>query len=76
MTPDELTARLEKLTERHEALTQSLELLSHMQQEGERRLQELGTQTHARMGKLLTIVGGLTAAVESHQRRLDRLEGQ
>ena len=71
MTTDE---RLDKLTERHEALTQSLELLSHLHQDGERRLQELGTKTDARLDKLLGIVERLTAAVESHERRLDGLE--
>ena len=71
MTPEE---RLDKLTERHEALTQSLELLSHLHQDGERRLQELGAKTDARLDKLLSIVERLTTAVESHERGLDGLE--
>ena len=78
MTPEE---RLDKLIERHEALTQSLELLSHLHQDGERRLQELadkmqelGAKTDARLDKLLGIVERLTTTVESHERRLDRLE--
>ena len=57
MTTDE---RIDRLVERHEALAQSVELMSHT-------LEELGRKTDERMNKLLSIA-------EAHQRRLDTLE--
>jgi len=60
MTIDE---RLEKLTERHEALTQSVELLRIAQQETERRF-----------GQVAEVVSDLARIATSHENRLDSLE--
>lgn len=61
MTIDE---RLEKLTERHEALTINLELLS--------RDREADKQ---RMDKLVGAVEQLVTVMQSHERRIAGLEG-
>lgn len=61
MTIDE---RLDKLTERHEALTQSVELLT---------LQ--GSETDRRIGQVMQAIDKLVHLAGSHEHRLDRLEG-
>jgi hypothetical protein len=66
MTIDE---RIEKLTERHEALTQSVEIMQH---ENERKIGLLTTlmaQTHEDIAALARIA-------EAHEHRIDRLEDQ
>ena len=65
MTIDE---RLEKLTERHEALTQTVEIMAAMQKENDRRFAE-------RMGQVLEAITQLGHIAESHDHRLDNLEG-
>lgn len=67
MTIDE---RLEKLTERHEALTQTVEIISAMQKENERRFAE----TDRRLIQVLETIVRLGHIAESHDHRLDRLE--
>ena len=57
MTIDE---RLEKLTERHEALTQAVDLLADMYQENERRL-----------AQVLDAINRLANIAEAHDVRLD-----
>ena len=64
--------RLEKLTERHEALAQSLELIAGMQKSNERRFEE----TDRRLGQVLEAITQLANIAESHGHRLDRQEGQ
>lgn len=61
MTTDE---RLDKLVGRHEALTQSVELLSAHADATDRRIREVAD-----------IVSQLAQIVQRHERRLDRLEG-
>lgn len=67
--------RLEKLTGRHEALTQTVELMVHGARErGERidrELEKLGKE----LEKLGTLVSGLVSVAEAHGRRLDKFEG-
>ncbi len=68
MTIDE---RLEKLTERHEALTQSVELLRIAQEETDRRFKrvaELFTQTDG-------FINDLARIAKTHDDRLNDLEG-
>lgn len=60
MTIDE---RLNKLAERHEALTQTVELLISMHQQNERR-----------MGQALDAIIRLTNIAEAHDIRLDDRE--
>jgi archaellum component FlaC len=60
MTIDE---RLERLTDRHEALTQSVEILT--------------SDLHEMRGIVVQILGGiekLATVAENHERRLERLE--
>jgi hypothetical protein len=67
MTIDE---RLEKLTERHEALTQSVELLRIAQEETDKRFKrvaELFAQTDG-------FINDLARIARSHEDRLDSLE--
>jgi len=58
-----IDGRLEKLVERHEALTQSTELLRIDAEQTDRRIRELAD-----------IVGGLTGVVRNHRDGLDNLE--
>lgn len=60
MTIDE---RLEKLTERHEALTQAVDLLAAMYQQNERRLTQV-----------LDAINRLANIAEAHDVRLDENE--
>lgn len=77
--------RLEKLTERHEALTQSVELLlaAHKTTDGriERMIQgmERLTKADARLENVVTQIAEGTArllrAIEAHEQRISDLEG-
>ncbi len=74
MTIDE---RLEKLTERHEGLTQTVEIIAGMQREYERRFLENEkrfAETDRRLAQVLEAIVGLGNIAESHDHRLDRLE--
>ena len=68
MTIDE---RLERLTERHEALAQSVELLvaENRQTAAENRLRD------KRLGEIMEGVGGLLHVAEIHAHRITGLEG-
>lgn len=79
MTIDE---RLERLTDRHEALTQSVELMVTENRERDRRLAEMEERWDERMGKLIGTVEKLVGTVEkvaqiaaNHEHRIERLEG-
>ena len=65
MTIDE---RLDRLTERHEALTQSVELMAHEQREWWGKNQTL--MTH-----VLESVDSLARIAHAHERRITDLEG-
>ena len=68
MTIDE---RLERLAERHEALTQTVEVLAGMQRQNEK----LFARNEERMGQLMDAVNRIVRVLESHERRLEDLEG-
>lgn len=68
MTIDE---RLEKLTERHEALTQSVELMAIENRERDSRLGKLMEMIE----KLVGTVEQMAQIVSSHERRIEHLEG-
>jgi predicted nuclease with TOPRIM domain len=68
MTIDE---RLEKLTERHEALPQTVEIIAAMQRENERRMAEL-RETVARHEETWHRLANI---VIRHEERLDALDG-
>ena len=65
MTIDE---RLERLTERHEALTQTVELMAAENQAGFARLEKI-------VGQMARSIDTLARVVELHERRIDTLEG-
>lgn len=62
MTTDE---RIERLTERHEALTQSVELLVVESRKHEERL-----------GQIMESIASLVHVAEIHEQRIERLEDQ
>jgi archaellum component FlaC len=68
MTTDE---RLDKLVERHEALTQSVELLTKDVHE----LRVHADATDRRIREVADIVSQLAKIAQRHEHRLDRLEG-
>ena len=65
MTIDE---RIERLTERHEALTQSVEILNHAIDNIGEILRLNSERTDSKILAILTLAG-------VHQQRLDNLEG-
>ena len=80
--------RLEKLTERHEALTQTVELLAGMHRDNEelfRRFQEESDKrferADKRMGEVMETINqlgriaGLHQELDDHEQRLDKLDG-
>lgn len=69
MTIDE---RLDRLTVRHEALTQSVELLLRESQEQTRQINEHSRQ----VGALRDASTALLWIVEHHENRISGLEGQ
>ena len=73
MTIDE---RLEKLAERHEALTQSVELMAAENRERDRRVMDRMLAQDRRMGEVMEAIARLLHIAEIHEHRLDRLEGQ
>ena len=66
MTIDE---RLDRLTERHEALTQTVELMAIENRERDKRWD-------TRHAQLVEIVEKLLHIAEIHEQRLDRLESK
>jgi prefoldin subunit 5 len=71
--------RLEKLTERHEALTQAVELIAGRQRETERRLEtvvDMQRQNEQRFAQVVVPLSRLVRVAESHEHRLDGLEGR
>lgn len=62
MTIDE---RLEKLTERHEALTQTVEIIAGMQRENDKQIAQLST-----------FIRQLAEIAQRHDHRLDDLENR
>ena len=65
MTIDE---RLERLTERHEALTQTVELMAAENRAGFARLEKI-------VGQMARSIDTLARVAELHEHRLDALEG-
>ena len=67
--------RLEKLAERHEALSQSLELMAHMHNELERGTSEQIRQLTAAINADAENIRALARIAEIPERRLTGLEG-
>jgi enoyl-[acyl-carrier-protein] reductase (NADH) len=69
------------IDKRLEALTQSLELIAHMQQAEEKRAAERDAKTDQRISRILDVVekqagniDKLAAIAHDHQQRIERLE--
>jgi len=67
----DIDQRLEKLTERHEALTQTVELIAHMQQKNE----EAHRKNEVLLGHVLESVDSLARIAHAHEQRITGLEG-
>jgi hypothetical protein len=67
--------RIERLTERHEALAQSLELMRAEGQQNTAHIRALATiaeQNEVRAVEMMQAIASLAGTVEAHQRRLDQ----
>lgn len=80
MTIDE---RLDRLTERHEALTQTVELMVHQQQEWweknlqwQERAEERQEKNEILMAHVLESIDSLARIAHVHERRITGLDGQ
>ena len=74
MTIDE---RLDRLTERHEALTQSVELIANLQQRNEESIGALAVtleKNQILMAQMLESINSLARIAHSHEQRLSDLE--
>lgn len=68
--------RLDRLTERHEALTQSLELLAAMHKDLEQQTAQRFDKLTALMAETGQFINQLAHIAAAHEHRLDHLEGQ
>jgi chromosome segregation ATPase len=66
--------KLDRLTERHEALTQTIEIIAAMQKQTERRLEELAQRIDQLADVLTRAVEGVLQIAQNHERRITRLE--
>jgi hypothetical protein len=71
MTIDE---RLDRLTERHEALTQTVELIVHQQREWQERNERWWEKNQVLMADMLDSIHSLAQIAQAHERRLGDLE--
>ena len=67
--------RLDRLTERHEALTQTVELIVAMRRENEERLEKRFAQIAANQERDAEHINALVRIAEIHEHRLSGLEG-
>ena len=77
--PPNIDQRLDRLTERHEALTQTVELIAAAQLKSDERLEQV-TADIAKLAALMSqtdkFINRLAHIAEAHEQRLDRMEGQ
>ncbi|MGA3016556.1 MAG: hypothetical protein ABSF62_05510 [Bryobacteraceae bacterium] len=77
--PPNIDQRLDRLTERHEALTQTVELIAAAQLKSDERLEQV-TADIAKLAALMSqtdkFINRLAHIAEAHEPRLDHLEGQ
>ena len=64
------------IDERIEALTESVELLSHMHQDNEKKYAELFQQIATQQGRILSVVEQIAGIVVRHDKRISDLENQ
>ena len=70
--PPNIDQRLDRLTERHEALTQTVELIAAAQMKNDERMGLLTGRT----AQLMDTMNRLANIVIAHEQRLEHLEGQ
>ena len=71
--------RLQRLAERHEALTRTVEIIAAMQKENEKRFsvnERRFAETDRRLGQVPEAITQLGHIAESREHRLDRLENR
>lgn len=66
----DVAVRLDRLTEKHEALSESLEIIAGMQRDNETRQQK----NEVMLAQVIEAIHSLARIAESHERRLDGLE--
>ena len=66
--------RLERLVERHEALTQSVELMALENKERDRRLEERDKRLDGVLTQMAEGIARLLHVAEIHEHRIDDLE--
>ena len=71
MTIDE---RLERLTDRHEALTQTVEILVHTQQDYLGRQEVIHEKNQVWVARVMESIDGLARIAHSHEHRISDLE--
>ena len=72
MTIDE---RLDRLTERHEVLTQTVEIIVHQQREWQEKNEKWWEKNQTLMTHVLESVDSLARIAHAHERRITDLEG-
>jgi archaellum component FlaC len=74
---DRIETDLERLKERHEALTQTVEIIAGMQRENEtsiRGLIQAQRKNETLLAQVIEAVNSLAGIAASHERRLNHLE--
>jgi hypothetical protein len=69
--------RMDRLTERHEALTQSVELLFHAQDRHDKqldRLEQMQAKNETLMAQVMESISSLARIAHAHENRISRLE--
>ena len=62
--------RLDRLVERHEAITQSVELIAHLQQKNEETLEK----NQVLMAQVMESINSLARIAHAHEQRISKLE--
>ncbi len=80
--PRTIDERLDRLTERHEALTQTLELVAAMQRDNERRFEDNARDWNKRFAEIAAAsqqdaenIRALARIAEIHKHRITGVEG-
>ena len=71
----DIDQRLDRLIERHEALTQTVELMAAENRERDQRLATENQERDRRMDEIMEAIARLLHIAEIHEHRIDRPEG-
>jgi len=72
----DIDQRLDRLIERHEALTQTVELMAAENRERDQRLATENQEPARRMDEIMEAIARLLHIAEIHEHRTDRREGR